>query len=167
MQIDDHSKGIMHPILRHRYVLKIFFHGFLILFAFLGSYYLRFEFEIPSRYFPRHPRGDPDLVPGEGGRIPVLRSVPRVVAVRDDPWTCCRSRGDAPLDRFLFWASSYFIYTRAAIPAVGLCHRLAAHAPVRSRFAVPDPVRPGNAGAARQRGEPPRPGRGRGGRRGR
>lgn len=115
MQIDDHSKGIMHPILRHRYVLKIFFHGFLILFAFLGSYYLRFEFEIPSRYFPVIREVIPILFLAKAAgflSFGLFHGWWRYVTIHD----VLPIAGGCTLGSFLFWASSYFIYTRAAIP---------------------------------------------------
>ena len=39
-----------HPVFRYRYVLKLFLHGFIFVSAYLGAYFLRFEFEIPPSY---------------------------------------------------------------------------------------------------------------------
>jgi FlaA1/EpsC-like NDP-sugar epimerase len=39
-----------HPVFRYRYALKLILHGFLFVSAYLGAYFLRFEFEIPPSY---------------------------------------------------------------------------------------------------------------------
>ncbi len=46
----DPASGIGHPILRYRYVIKLFLHGFIFVFAYLGAYLLRFEFVIPQQF---------------------------------------------------------------------------------------------------------------------
>jgi FlaA1/EpsC-like NDP-sugar epimerase len=39
-------------ILRYRYVLKLLLHGFIFLSAYVGAYFVRFEFELPAAYLP-------------------------------------------------------------------------------------------------------------------
>jgi len=41
-----------HPVFRYRYVLKVLFHGVLFTLAYLGAFYLRFEFSIPPEVYP-------------------------------------------------------------------------------------------------------------------
>jgi hypothetical protein len=55
-------------------------HGFICIVAFLGAYFLRFEFSIPPHYFPVIREAIPVLTAGEGGGVLRLRPVPRVVA---------------------------------------------------------------------------------------
>ena len=111
----DRSTGKAHPILRYRYALKLVFHGFLIGIAFLGSYYLRFEFEIPPQYLPVIRELIPIVFLAKAAgflSFGLFHGWWRYVTIRD----VLPIMGGCTLGSFLFWSCSYFMYTRAEVP---------------------------------------------------
>jgi FlaA1/EpsC-like NDP-sugar epimerase len=102
-------------ILRYRLALKVVIHGFIWFFAFLGAYYLRFEFSIPSQYLPVIREAFPVLLLAKAAGFSafgLFHGWWRYVGMRD----ILPIAGGCALGSFLFLAAGSLLYPRGAVP---------------------------------------------------
>ncbi|MEW6719231.1 MAG: nucleoside-diphosphate sugar epimerase/dehydratase [Thermodesulfobacteriota bacterium] len=114
-EITDSVAGEERIIFRYRYVLKLFLQGFIFVLAFVGAYFLRFEFSIPTQYFPVITAAIPIVFLAKAAgflAFGLFHGWWRYVTIRD----VLPILGGCSLGSFLFWGATWFYYSRAAIP---------------------------------------------------
>lgn len=109
------SVGGEHFFLRYRLFLKLVLHGFICVVAFLGAYFLRFEFSIPPQYFPVIREAIPILLLAKAAGFSIFGLFHgwwRYVGIRD----VMPIAGGCALGSFLFFAVGFFLYPPSAVP---------------------------------------------------
>ncbi len=104
-----------HFFLRYRLFLKLVLHGVICVMAFLGAYFLRFEFSIPSQYFPVIREAVPILLLAKAAGFSVFGLFHgwwRYVGIRD----VLPIAGGCALGSSLFFAVAFFLYPPSSIP---------------------------------------------------
>ncbi|MBP2676349.1 MAG: nucleoside-diphosphate sugar epimerase, partial [Deltaproteobacteria bacterium] len=105
-----------HLVVRYRFILKLVLHGFIFVLAFLGAYFLRFEFTIPYQYLSVIRDTIPVLLLAKAAGFSafgLFRGWWRYVGIRD----VLPIAGGCTLGSLLFLVSGFFImYPRTSIP---------------------------------------------------
>lgn len=102
-------------LVRYRFFLKLVLHGFICVMAFLGAYFLRFEFSIPFQYLPVIREAVPILLLAKAAGFSVFGLFHgwwRYVGIRD----VLPIAGGCTLGSSLFFAVGFFLYPPSSIP---------------------------------------------------